>query len=316
MKKQIATTLFTTFGFLALTSCHAEEFGSDAELVSALESVDAAIENFPSTDKNVENVIVDSRPLSQEKRVLMEEQRQSEQQYSEEASLEDGCNVSTPIIPTNWENALAVTKIPINYFGDQKEPGLSALIANEMNATAAEFSPYVYHWFDQTTQGNILKLEDGSEWIFDKDKASLVRDWKSGDTIVLAPKGWSLWGSNYAYTIINKEWGESVDANLFLGPLAFGNYTSWVIGIDVNLGQVYLINGEGERSVWEVASQDLYLFEDWTVNDTLFVGQNNSWLWWFSSHNHVLVNVNMNHYVRARLVSSAPNFKTAIGFRG
>ena len=132
---------------------------------------------------------------------------------------------------------------------------------------------------------------------------------RPGDTIVISPKARWFWGSNYSYVMTNKELGTAIDGNLLLGPVAFGVYSTWIVGIDYNLGQVYLLNGQGERTVWEISNVDLYLFKDWEVNDTLIMGLNDSWFCWLSSYNHIVVNVNMNHTVRARQISSTPNYR-------
>ncbi len=318
MKKALARTVFTAFTAFAIAG-HAE---------NALDlHGDATIQNAQG------NVMVNSRPLSQQYKERMDDQRRAEKEQAENLSEDESVELSQTIVPIKWKNTdastelatkipikwkeadhasdLAVTIVPIKY----KE--LTALTSDEFHATAANFSPYIYHWLESFPQGNIIKIEDGSEWIFNKDHAHIVRDWRHGDAVVVMPKGGSIWGTNYAYTITNKDLGTSVDVNIFLGPIAFGPYTTWLIGMNPNAGEIYLMNGQGERTVWEVAPSDLYLIkENWVTNDTLFIGENTSWLWWFSSYNAIIVNVNMNHYVRVRQVSSTPNYKNAVGLRG
>lgn len=302
MKKALATTLFAVCSVVTVAG-YANEADFDVDFQ-------------PPTEIAEGNVIVNSRPLSSENRELMESQRRAEMQESGELIEDGSVELAQTSIPIKWKNEdhsvdLAITIVPIKY------KDLVALTADEFHATAANYSPYIYHWIDSFPQGNIIKVEDGSEWIFNKDQAHIVRDWRSGDAVVVMPKGGSLWGTNYAYTVTNKDLGTSVDVNIFLGPIAFGAYSTWLIGIDMNLGQIYLLNGQGERTVWEVAFEDLFLIrEHWATNDTLFIGENGSWLWWFSSYNSIIVNVNMNHYVRVRQVSSLPNYRNAIGLRG
>ena len=280
MKKALVRTLFTCFALVAIAS-NAEE--------------DVQNEDVQNTEKNV---VVDSRPLSPEKKKIMEKNRKAESEVADAVSEEeDSVEVSSLIIPI-------------------KDKEYIALASNQMNHTAISISPSLFHWIDNFPQDNIIKTEDGAEWIFDNSNNYLLRTWHLGDTIVITPKGRWIWGSNYSYVMTNKDLGTSIDVNLFLGPVAFGNYSTWIVGIDKNLGQIYLLNGQGERTVWEVSNVDLYLFQDWEVNDTLIVGQNDSWLWWFSSYNHIILNVNMNHNVRARQMSSNPNYISAIGMRG
>lgn len=311
MKKALARTLFTACSVIFI-SVQAENTEMSDQLVS-MEG----------------NVIVNSRPLSKEKKALMEEQYKEEMMEAEEMIKNGSIDISQTSIPIKWKDhqSAFATKIPIKWKDDEnraelattiipiKYKELTALISGDYHATAANFSPYIYHWIESFPQGNIIKIEDGSEWVFNKDQADIVRDWRHGDAIVVMPKGGSIWDSNYAYTVTNKDLGTSVDVNLFLGPLAFGPYSTWLIGIDLNAGEIYLMNGQGERTVWEVYHKDLrYIKEDWVTNDTVFIGENTSWLWWFSSYNSIIVNVNMNHYVRVRQVSSTPNY--AQGLRG
>ena len=237
-----------------------------------------------------QNVEFDSRPLSAQKKKLMEQSRQEEYQQNEQNIGEETTEVGGLIIPIKTHH-------------------LISLASNPFKTTAASYSPQLYHWIDCFIQDNIIKIEDGSEWIFDKTEGYIVRSWRAGDTIVISPKGSWLWGSNYNYVLTNKELGTSVNVKPFLGPIAFGPLTSWVVGIDYNLGHIYLLSGQGERTVWEVSNADIDFFKEWAVNDTVIIGENANWLWWFSSYNSIIINVNMNHYVRARQVSSSPHYK-------
>lgn len=276
MKATLAKTLFMSSIFLAVTSG-----------IFAQETTDEAT----AVQENVqENVIVDSCPLSAQKRQWMEEQRKAEQEQAEQILKEAIENPSLDI---------SGTVIPI------KTHNLTALVANQMNTTAASYCPYVYHWIDSFPQRNIIKLEDGSEWIFDKSAADILQLWRSNHTVFITPKGTSLWGSNYTYVLTNTDKGNSVYVNPFLGPIAFGQNSTWIAGINSSMGQIYVLNGLGERTVWEIANADLELFKDWQVNHTIIFGQNDSWLWTFSSFDHIIINVNMNHYVRARQISSS-----------
>lgn len=272
MKKALAKTLFTSLALIAIAG-HSEQ---------------ASHEDSFSHSEN--HVIVDSRPLSTALRQEMESKRNNESENSIFESEQQSTELSTLIIR----------------IGDKD---LATLASNHMNSTATIASPSLYHWIDLFPQENIVKTEDGAEWIFDQNDSYIIRTWRPDDVVVIAPKGKWIWGSNYSYVMTNKDLGASVDVNLFLGPVAHGSLSTWIVGIDQNNGQVYVLNGQQERSVWEISNVDLYLFKNWEVNDTLIVGVNDSWMWWFSSYNHILINVNMNHYVRARQVSSSPVYR-------
>lgn len=192
-------------------------------------------------------------------------------------------------------------------------PRIGGLLAsNVTHYPEATVSSSFSHSIENFPQDNIIKIEDGSEWIFDKNNSHVIHNWNLHDTVDISPKGSWLWGSNYSYVMTNKNRGTFVDVNLYLKPIPYGSHSAWIVGIDQNNGQVYLLNGEGKHTVWEIPNVDLYLFKDWEINDTLIVGQNDSLVWWFSSYNHILINVDMHHFVRARQVFSNPYHRNDI----
>ncbi|NGX45286.1 MAG: hypothetical protein K940chlam2_00431 [Chlamydiae bacterium] len=240
-------------------------------------------EDTEQSQTTEDNVLINSRPMSPEQSKLMKAKRIAELQSGTQIEAEEmETQLSGLIIPIKWQNCGI--------------PSSDDMICS----TASSYSPHLYHWVDSFPAQNVLKLEDGSEWSFSVDEAYIARSWRGGDTVVISPKSSWFWSYDYSYVLTNKSLGSYIDVNPFVGPVAWGPYTVWVAGIDYTLGQVYLVNGQGERSTWVINSSDIYLFKDWAVNDTILIGDNDSWLWWFSSYNHALINVNMNHYLRAR----------------
>lgn len=279
-----------------------------------------------------DHVIVDSRPLPPEQRSLMEKNRHEEQQFAlentselneetnQKQSSENSEDVAEPIANDKKISFEKRAQNPLEY--------RSSLSINQTGA--AIYSPNVYHTIDAFPQETIIKLEDGSEWIFDPKDSFIARSWQARKvdparnetqphTVVLSPKNnWLNWfsgSSNYVYVLQNKDVGSSIDVNPFRGPARDGEFTIWIIGIDFYLGQIHVANAQDERSVWEISSTDFYLFKDWTVNDAIIFGENSNWLWWLSSYNHIIINVNMNHFVRARQISMEyfPKFREEIG---
>lgn len=164
----------------------------------------------------------------------------------------------------------------------------------------------LYHWIDSFPQYNILKLEDGSEWDFDPaSDGFIIRSWRAGDALVISPYISWFWESNYKYIITNKDLGSSIYVNPLIGPIEYGINSTWVCKLDHKNGKLYLTNGQGEKTIWDVASSDFDLFSHWELNDHVILGEDSSWLSTFSSFDHIIFNVNMNHHVRARLASPA-----------
>lgn len=230
------------------------------------------------------HVAVDSRPLSPQTKQQMIQARQAESEQTTELTEDEAIQLGVLIIPIKTQN-------------------LIALSSNDLHTTAAALPPSYYRTIENFPPQAIIQLDDGSQWVHDRADAYILRNWKIGDNIVITPKQQYVVGSNYQYMITNTALGESINVNLFLGPRSFGQRTFWVTGIDKNLGKIYVLNGIGERTVWEISNSDMYLVKDWKVNDTIVIGENDSWLWYFSSYNQIIINVNMNHYVRAKNIT-------------
>lgn len=140
-----------------------------------------------------------------------------------------------------------------------------------------------YSFFDQN-----VELEDGSFWSIRSSDMYKVLNWAQDDTLSICPNK-RIFGSRYL--IQNHVTGEIVEADLIVGPLAFGAYTHWIIAIDPWLHRIYLEDG----SAWTVRGLDS--ISNWAINDTLIVGDGrNEWL---GHHDSILINVNLDKHVYA-----------------
>lgn len=150
--------------------------------------------------------------------------------------------------------------------------------------------PAPHHWISAcNSDARVLEIEDGSRWKL--SSSYNLRFWKSNDTISITPNHNT--SSEYNYYLVNKSTGGYVEANIILGPLAFGPLTHWVVGFNLPKNQISLEND----SLWKVADNDAFILEEWEPNDTIIIGSNDSW---FSAYDTILINVNMNNYVRAK----------------
>lgn len=283
----------------------------------------------PATEEHVE---INSRPMEHETENLMFERRlaelselqlepvQTNSPEGEEDELSGGNLPFPPLVPPMpYESYICGIKIPIRAIAEDGEfsPSIpikaqrfAFLTSNGMiQETAASYSPHLYHFAEGIPYQNVLRLEDGSEWSFSGTNADLVRSWRKGefgDELILSPKVTWIWGSDYSYVLTNKKQNTSIDVNPYKGPVAFGNNSTWVVGLDYYNGRAYLMHnqphGDAIKSTWAISSSDQYLFKDWQINDHVIIAENNNWVWWLSQFNYVIINVNMNHYVRARLL--------------
>ena len=216
-----------------------------------------------SPDESVDSgrIEVGSRPISEEKKALLETERQFELEAEEKGIL---------IQPAISDDNFSQFVIAAHYSHHQ---------------------PKYYHKLNAVTNyGDCIEFEDGSNWKIASHDASKILSWRRDDPLVVTPN--HSWFSPFNYCITNQATGAFVKANLFLAPISFGPFTHWVVAFDKYSGHLFLEDG----SSWKIRPSDWYLFDDWKINDFIILGYNDSWL---SSHEYILINVNMNHHIQA-----------------
>jgi len=143
--------------------------------------------------------------------------------------------------------------------------------------------------------GDSVELEDGSVWKICRYDGYKALTWRSNDPLTITQN--HQWFSSYAYRIVNQNTGDCLEAKLFLGPLAFGQHTLYITGIDRVSGELIVTNGSGESIQWEISASDIDLSQNWALGDAVIFGQNSGW---DSNCEALLINVNLNISVRAR----------------
>ena len=136
-----------------------------------------------------------------------------------------------------------------------------------------------------------IELEDGSVWRVDDCTLSSIYWWRTLDPLTITQN--RSWLSSYKYRIINQNTGDSIPANLFLSPVLENENTRLIAAIDTRHGEIALSDG----SVWVVSPRDDAVFKDWILRDMISIGFNSGWN---SNYDHILINSNMNNFVRVR----------------
>lgn len=158
------------------------------------------------------------------------------------------------------------------------------------------YLPPSAHWLaGVSVLGDSLELNDGSIWKVSRYDEYKVLGWRSNDPLIITQN--HRWFSNYQYRIINQATGSTLETNLFLGPLQYGEHTFYVHGIDYCQGSLILTNAFGDMSYWEISDFDLDPFQDWSPSDPVIIGQNSGW---DAERNALLINVAIDNFVRAR----------------
>lgn len=161
---------------------------------------------------------------------------------------------------------------------------------------ACYFPPYYFppscHWIIALSAlGDTLEIEDGSVWKVDPYESPQIHYWRSSDPLILTQN--HDWFSSFDYRIVNQTTGGSIGVNLFLGPVLANEHARFLIALDFHRGEVILTDG----SRWTICPRDLNLFQKWVLEDCILIGSNSGWE---SSYDCILINSNMNHFVRAK----------------
>ncbi len=139
-----------------------------------------------------------------------------------------------------------------------------------------------------------VTIEDGSRWKISSYDWIKVQSWKSEHPLTLTQN--NRWFSNYAYRLINRATGASIEANLFLGPLLGRDTTRFIDRIDYGKREISL----NDYTHWEVSHLDERIFKNWQVSDYIIIGTNSNVSCWDSSCDSILVNVTKNNCARTR----------------
>lgn len=172
------------------------------------------------------------------------------------------------------------------------------------NAWSGEWAPTspttFYEILDFETDGNLIRITDGSQWkVAPNNKMS---GWRTGQGITIEVDNWS-WGyltsssKQYVYRLVNQVTGTSVEALLYKGSNVQSPYYRQVEGLLKNSLQVSL----NDHSSWAVMTSDSLLYNEWLVNDTIIIGSvRKGWFDCCNAYNYILINVDSNHFVRAK----------------
>jgi hypothetical protein len=143
---------------------------------------------------------------------------------------------------------------------------------------------------DFSPSSSLIRIEDGSHFKTSVSSHRTLLDWRPGDRIIITPN--TSYFSFYTYTIHNVTLGSVVVADLQYGP-AIGNRLA---------KQVYELDYRNEflrltdNSYWFISDDDLDKFYEWNESDYIIIGSSQK-----SLYKNILINVNLNHYIKAYL---------------
>lgn len=149
-------------------------------------------------------------------------------------------------------------------------------------------------WFQKAAdypEGEYIQIQDGSEWQINPRDSFKLQRWKSGDKIEIVLNNGYFANKEYTYYISNSDHGSSIQVNLFASPIVTNPYTHRLYTFDRAHNKICLEDG----SRWQIAKEDLGIFETWNGGDLIIIVRENFWLSW----RHLLLNANQGEYVPA-----------------
>lgn len=175
---------------------------------------------------------------------------------------------------------------------------------NEASAEEQEsHCGFIFDRYPQVTYGNnvhtlssisvladSIEIEDGSVWKVSSYDGYKAKQWLTSDPLMITQN--ARWFSSYNYRIVNQKSGDSIEANLFLGPIKNGPHTLYIQEIDLARGTIKLT----DYTHWEISSRDVSAFKGWALRDPVIIGYNSGW---DSSCEALLINVATNDNIRA-----------------
>jgi hypothetical protein len=137
----------------------------------------------------------------------------------------------------------------------------------------------------------VIITEDGAQWrIRGLCHPFLFYYWLINDPITIQP---STKYFDYPYQLKNERTGGRLSVELIVGPELYSPYAICITEYNMDAKKVCLSN----NSSWMIADADMAIFQDWQTNDQIIIGSSNSW---FSSYDAILINPQMNNFVRAK----------------
>lgn len=161
-----------------------------------------------------------------------------------------------------------------------------------------QFLPHHQHYLSAVqTDGQMIEIDDGSIWRVNRFHARRTAFWATNDVLEISPT-YNRTGERFMIT--NKTRNSYVLAEITNGPLMDSPFTNEVTSI-MN-GIVYLMSVSGIESRWAIDPRDTFKIAGWDLRQAVIIGKDaSSWYSWYPNENAILINIENNDFIRARL---------------
>ena len=173
-------------------------------------------------------------------------------------------------------------------------------LSSEVKQNPSVYLPKGYHFVTAVSAlGDSIVLEDQSIWKVAENEGLEALSWQVNDPLSITfNDSFSSWYSGYLYKITNNRKNTSIKVNLHLGSVIDDPYSFQVFDIQNRLYKKEVVLQDNSK--WEIYSSDESALYNWALNDGIIIGINTSY--WSSDYNNILININLNSYVRAKQV--------------
>lgn len=162
--------------------------------------------------------------------------------------------------------------------------------------------PVYYHTIKTVGHsGKTIEIEDGSIWEVEGGYNTEMIYWKRGDTLLISPNH-SFDGSRFYIT--NTQRNIYVSADITMAPKRNQKETFIVHAVDYYKREIQTRNSQGLVYRWKVHNRDVRFLNEWRPGQAVIFGANDWWLSsWFSSCKSIMLNIEMNEYIRVDIRS-------------
>lgn len=225
---------------------------------------------------------------------------------AEVAEEETNAQVNVRPLPVDMISSLeAAEQTHLQVDGEEKS---SKVVKKNVFDFFRRLSPLAQHqFFGISPSGYSIVFEDDSKWMTPVNEQRRISYWRPNDSLFLyATTSWKDAVANqqaYYYYILNESEGSTVQANLYEGPKVRAMHSIFVQTLGRESLQVTVKNSAGgsmgHDDVYSffIHPDDAPLFQKWEMNDSIIMGAYDRWL---TSYDCILINVESNHYVRAK----------------
>lgn len=158
-----------------------------------------------------------------------------------------------------------------------------------------------HHVYVGTTLfGDQIEIEDGSFWMTNPNDRYKLQEWNPGDSIMVMQNNRK---STFPYILYNEISQDQVEVQNSAAPIWDGFYTHYIIAIHKPLfGEGTLKLNDGTVWILPDSQQARDAWTLWEVNDTVIIGTNNSFFYYFNPN--ILINITCSdQFVTAKCIN-------------